>query len=75
MGKAELKTNATEVSVAEFIAAVPDARRREEAAVIALCREDSWEMKRAPSMRTNASGWPPSSRSRLRAMAPYAPAV
>lgn len=34
MGKAELKTNATEVSVAEFIAAVPDARRRDEAAVI-----------------------------------------
>ena len=34
MAKAELKTKATEVSVAEFLAAVPDARRREEAAVI-----------------------------------------
>lgn len=34
MGKAELKTKATEVSVADFIAAVPDARRREEAAAI-----------------------------------------
>ena len=34
MGKAELKTKATEISVAEFIAAVPDARRRDEAAVI-----------------------------------------
>jgi hypothetical protein len=34
MAKAELKTRATEVSVADFIAAVPDARRREEAAVI-----------------------------------------
>ena len=34
MAKAELKTKATEVSVADFIAAVPDERRREEAAVI-----------------------------------------
>ena len=34
MAKAELKTKATEVSAADFIAAVPDARRREEAAVI-----------------------------------------
>ena len=34
MAKAELKTKATEVSVADFIARVPDQRRREEAAVI-----------------------------------------
>ena len=34
MGKAEIKTKATEVDVANFIAAVPDARRRDEAAVI-----------------------------------------
>ena len=34
MAKVELKTKATEVSAADFIAAVPDARRREEAAVI-----------------------------------------
>lgn len=34
MAKAELKTKATEVSVADFIAAVPDVRRREEAAVV-----------------------------------------
>ncbi|MEQ8311447.1 MAG: DUF1801 domain-containing protein [Sphingopyxis sp.] len=34
MAKAELKTRATEVSVADFIAAVPDARRREEAAEV-----------------------------------------
>ena len=34
MGKTEIKTKATEISVAGFIAAVPDARRREEAAVI-----------------------------------------
>ena len=34
MAKAELKTKATEVSVADFIAAVPDPRRREEAAAI-----------------------------------------
>lgn len=34
MGKAELKTKPTEVSAADFIAAVPDARRRDEAAVI-----------------------------------------
>lgn len=34
MAKAELKTKATEVSVADYIAAVPDERRREEAAVI-----------------------------------------
>jgi Domain of unknown function (DU1801) len=34
MAQAELKTKVTEVSVAQFIAAVPDARRREEAEVI-----------------------------------------
>lgn len=34
MAKADLKTKATEVSPAEFIAAVPDARRRDEAGVI-----------------------------------------
>lgn len=34
MAKAELKTKATEVSVADYIAAVPDERRREEATVI-----------------------------------------
>jgi hypothetical protein len=34
MAKAELKTKATELSVADFIAAVPDARRQAEAAVI-----------------------------------------
>lgn len=34
MAKAELKTKATEVSVAAFLAAVPDERRREEAAVV-----------------------------------------
>ncbi len=34
MAKADLKTKATEVSVAAFIAAVPDARRRAEAGVI-----------------------------------------
>ncbi|MCW5647783.1 MAG: hypothetical protein KIT23_11275 [Sphingopyxis sp.] len=34
MAKNDVKTKATEVSVANFIAAVPDARRREEAAVI-----------------------------------------
>jgi hypothetical protein len=34
MAKAELKTKPTVASVADFIAAVPDARRREEAAVI-----------------------------------------
>ena len=34
MAKADLKTKPTEVSVAEFIAAVPDARRRDEAALI-----------------------------------------
>lgn len=34
MAKAELKTKATAVSVADFIVAVPDARRREEAAAI-----------------------------------------
>lgn len=34
MGKTEIKTKATEVGVADFIAAVPEARRREEAAVI-----------------------------------------
>lgn len=34
MAKAELKTKPTEVSVAEFLAAVPDERRRAEAAEI-----------------------------------------
>ncbi len=34
MGKAEIKTKATDATVAGFIAAVPEARRREEAAVI-----------------------------------------
>jgi len=34
MAKYEPKTKATEVAVAEFIAAVPEARRREEAAVL-----------------------------------------
>ncbi len=34
MTKTALKTKATEVAVADFIAAVPEARRREEAAVI-----------------------------------------
>src|SRR3546814_9540615 len=34
MAKAEIKTKATDVSVADFIAAVPDARRREEAAIV-----------------------------------------
>ena len=34
MGKTEIKTKATEVGVADFIAAVPEARRREDAAVI-----------------------------------------
>jgi hypothetical protein len=34
MAKTELKTKATAISVGDFIAAVPDARRREEAAVI-----------------------------------------
>lgn len=34
MAKSELKTKATEVSVTDFIAAAPDARRREEAIVI-----------------------------------------
>ena len=34
MAKAELKTKPTEVSVADFIVAVPDPRRREEAATI-----------------------------------------
>lgn len=34
MAKAELKTKATETSVADFIASVPDARRRDEAAAI-----------------------------------------
>lgn len=39
MAKAELKTTATPASVADFLAAVPDARRREEAmAVDALHR-------------------------------------
>lgn len=34
MAKYELKTKATELNVADFIAAVPDARRRDEAAAI-----------------------------------------
>ena len=34
MGKYEAKTKATEVPVADFIAALPDPRRREEAAVL-----------------------------------------
>ncbi len=34
MGKAEIKTKATEVTVADFIATVTEARRREEAAII-----------------------------------------
>lgn len=34
MGKAEIKTRATDVSVAEFIAAIPEARRREDAAIV-----------------------------------------
>ncbi len=34
MAKAEIRTKATEVSVADFIAAVPEVRRREEAGVI-----------------------------------------
>ncbi|MEI4505385.1 DUF1801 domain-containing protein [Sphingopyxis sp. CCNWLW253] len=34
MGKAEIKTKATDVTVADFIATVPDTRRREEAEVI-----------------------------------------
>lgn len=34
MAKAENKTKATEVNVADFLAAVPDQRRREEASVI-----------------------------------------
>ncbi len=34
MAKSELKTKATEVSVADFIAAIPDPRRREEAGVL-----------------------------------------
>lgn len=34
MAKVDLKTKATEVGVADFIAAQPDARRRDEAAVI-----------------------------------------
>ncbi len=34
MGKTEIKTKATEVGAADFITAVPEARRREEAAVI-----------------------------------------
>ncbi|NIJ35633.1 hypothetical protein FHR22_000282 [Sphingopyxis panaciterrae] len=34
MGKAEITTKATEIRVADFIAAVPDARRRDEAAIV-----------------------------------------
>ena len=34
MGKAEIKTRATDVGVADFIAALPDTRRREEAAIV-----------------------------------------
>ena len=39
MGKAEIKTKATEAGVADFILALPDARRREEAAVIDAMHE------------------------------------
>ena len=34
MGKADIKTKATDITVADFIAAVPEARRREEADTI-----------------------------------------
>lgn len=34
MGKAEIKTRATEAGVADFIAAIPETRRREEAALV-----------------------------------------
>ena len=34
MGKAEIKTKATEAGVADFIAAIPETRRREEAALV-----------------------------------------
>ena len=34
MSNAEIKTKATEVTVADFIAAIPEARRREEAEAI-----------------------------------------
>jgi len=34
MAKAELKTKATEIAVADYIAALPDARRREEAVLV-----------------------------------------
>lgn len=34
MGKIEIKTKATEVSVADFIAAVPSEKRRKEAAIV-----------------------------------------
>lgn len=34
MGKADIKTKATEVTVADFVAAIPEARRREEAEII-----------------------------------------
>lgn len=34
MGRADLKTKATDVAVADFIAALPDVRRREEAGVV-----------------------------------------
>ncbi|MGV7121635.1 DUF1801 domain-containing protein [Sphingopyxis sp. 550A] len=34
MGKTENKTRATDVTVADFIAELPDARRREEAAIV-----------------------------------------
>jgi hypothetical protein len=34
MGKADIKTKATEVTAADFIATVPEARRREEAGII-----------------------------------------
>ncbi len=34
MGKTDIKTKATEVTVADFIAALPDARRRDEAPII-----------------------------------------
>lgn len=53
MGKYEAKTRATEVRPEEFIAAVPDARRREDAAVVdAIHRRITGEEPRmwGPSM-------------------------
>ena len=34
MAKADIKTKATEVTIADFVAAIPEARRREEAEII-----------------------------------------